>query len=157
MFGWIGADTKPFELGSSMDLLRVCRQIYGEAALLPYSQKRLIFEGQWTMKLMIESLQPAQRQVLGNIYTRGDNPKSPNYLYVMQYEYNGKGLEFVGEAMDNNEFHQILLEGDLSPPSLYLNAEARRAGISVGHEAGGMEFLQYIPLDKRPTDIKQAT
>ncbi|KAL8721886.1 MAG: hypothetical protein Q9225_001522 [Loekoesia sp. 1 TL-2023] len=50
-----------------LGLLRVCRQIYGEAALLPYALNTFVFESDWVMKRCFETLRPVQKRAMGKV------------------------------------------------------------------------------------------
>ena len=45
----------------NLGLLRVCRQIYGEAALLPYTLNRFTFKNDWVRTRCTKTLQPTQK------------------------------------------------------------------------------------------------
>lgn len=50
-----------------LGLLRVCRQVYEEAALLPYVLNSFVFCNQWVMKKCMWNLRPAQKLALGKL------------------------------------------------------------------------------------------
>lgn len=50
------------ELGIA--LLPVCRQIHGEAALLPYALNTIIWKTEWATEYMVDNLQPMQKSAI---------------------------------------------------------------------------------------------
>lgn len=48
-----------------LGLLRVCRQVYGEAALLPYSANMFSFRDDRVMMRCLKTLRPAQKRAMG--------------------------------------------------------------------------------------------
>ena len=49
---------------SDIRLLRVCRQIFTEAALLPYTQNEFVFESQLTWREFVKSMRPGKKLVV---------------------------------------------------------------------------------------------
>ena len=48
-----------------LGLLRVCRQIYGETALLPYALNEFAFENGWVRRKFWKETKPAQQRAIG--------------------------------------------------------------------------------------------
>lgn len=55
-----------------LGLLRSCRQIYGEVALLPYSLNKFAFGNDWEMKRCMHTLRPAHKRAMGKITILGE-------------------------------------------------------------------------------------
>jgi hypothetical protein len=53
-----------------LGLLRVCRQVYGEAALLPYAMNIFSFENDWVMRRCLKTLRPAQKRAMGKLFVQ---------------------------------------------------------------------------------------
>ncbi|KAM0803685.1 hypothetical protein BDR22DRAFT_839596 [Usnea florida] len=48
-----------------LGLVRVCRQIYGETALLPYALNEFAFENGWVRRKFWKEIKPAQQRAVG--------------------------------------------------------------------------------------------
>ena len=48
-----------------LGLIRVCRQIYGETALLPYALNEFAFENDWVRRKFWKETKPAQQRAVG--------------------------------------------------------------------------------------------
>ena len=51
-------------LSLHLGLLRVCRQVYGEAALLPYAMNTFTFENDWVLRRCFKTLRPTQKRAM---------------------------------------------------------------------------------------------
>lgn len=50
----------------NIGLLRVCRQTYGEAALMLYALNKFAFENNWVRRKFEKGMRPAQMRAIGN-------------------------------------------------------------------------------------------
>ena len=55
-----------------LGLLRVCRQVYGEAALLPYAMNVFTFENEWVMRKCLKRLRPTQKRAMAGVFCLGE-------------------------------------------------------------------------------------
>ena len=76
---------KPLTL--HLGLLRVCRQIYSEAALIPYATNSFTFENQWVMRRCFKTLRPTQKRAMANFAVRETVPRSPQRFYFLQQQF----------------------------------------------------------------------
>lgn len=53
-----------------LGLLRVCKQVYGEAALLPYEMNVFTFENDWVMRRCLKTLRPAQKRAMAKLFVQ---------------------------------------------------------------------------------------
>lgn len=100
--------------GLHLGLLRVCRQIFGEVALMPYSLNSFVFHNAWVMKRMINPLHPIQKRtmrrmcVLHESYSRYEGA-------AVEYTWDGKKVIQRAEAAVD----QAQNEGDVAGQRRY--------------------------------------
>lgn len=81
--------------GLHLGLLRVCRQIFGEVALLPYSLNSFVFQNTWVMKKVLDSLRPIQKRAIQRMYVL---PESHSRYEGAAVEYTWDGKRVIQRA-----------------------------------------------------------
>ena len=99
-----------FDKKLHLGLLRVCRQTYGEVALLPYALNTFFFKDVWVRRKFMKERRPVQQRAIGNY-------KYMSYDKMKEVRLSHGGPKLVGNASNR---HRISTNPFLGPSTYQL-------------------------------------
>ena len=127
-----------FDKKLHLGLLRVCRQTYGEVALLPYALNTFFFKDVWVRRKFMKERRPVQQRAIGNY-------KYMSYDKMKEVRLSHGGPKLVGNASNR---HRISTNPFFGPSTYQLTGSDkwRRAPLASSIPCeGGSSGAHNLP------------